>query len=141
MTAGWPETWTCTIRGSLTAPVLGIYFQPSSSTARVVFNVATWESSVLLRPYGCIHAGTLLRSVFELLRFCPEGMQIYTSCSHPRQASQGQVPLLIKSSTSQSRVACFFLWSPPTLWVRPVFTFHPESPQAGWLTNNYYFSI
>lgn len=67
---------------------------------------------MLLRPYGCIHAGTLLKPLCKLLKFCPEGMQICSSCSHSKQASWGQVPMLIKSSTSQSRVACFFLGLP-----------------------------
>ena len=53
---------------------------------------------------------TPLRPLYKLLRFWQAGVEIFLSCSHPRQGSY-EVPLLIKPATYQSGVVCLFLRS------------------------------
>lgn len=59
---------------------------------------------------GCIRDWTSPRPLYKLLRSWCVGMKIYSSCSCLRHTSCIS-PLLIKTATYQSGVACLFLQS------------------------------
>ena len=52
MIADWSKSWTQTIGGSSSLPVLGMYTLPTVPTVGAVPRTRTWENKVLLRPSG-----------------------------------------------------------------------------------------